>query len=259
MADLRDLPLNALQFYVTAPYPCSYLDGVRARSQVASPAHVIGPGLYGDLVQMGFRRSGAFSYRPYCDTCRACLPLRLSVRDFCPSRTQRRVWKCLLPTLHITVEPLRYVDEHYQLYLTYQRSRHVGGGMDEDSREQYAQFMLQSQVDTVLVVYRDADSGQLKMVSVMDVLPEGLSAVYTFFDPQDEQASWGTFGVLWQIEDARQRGLPYLYLGYWIAESPKMAYKSRFRPAEILRDGRWIPLDIPAEQAAATLLPKPPT
>lgn len=255
MADLKDLPLNALQFYVTAPYPCSYLEGVRARSQVASPAHVIGPDLYGDLVQMGFRRSGAFSYRPYCDTCRACLPLRLDVDRFSPSRTQRKVWNRHSGRLAISLEPLRYVDEHYQLYLRYQRSRHVGGGMDEDSRDQYAQFMLQSQVDTVLVVFRDASTHELRMVSVVDVLPEGLSAVYTFFDPTDERASWGTYGVLWQIEEARKRGLPHLYLGYWIAESPKMAYKSRFRPAEILRDGRWSALE---ESDATPSRPTPP-
>lgn len=242
MADLRDLPISQLQFYVTAPYPCSYLPSRRARSQVATPNHLITPEVYGDLVQLGFRRSGAFAYRPYCDTCQACQPLRVPTATFKPSRSQKRTWNRLSDELIAQEEPLQFSDEHYALYLDYQAGRHAGGGMDQDSRDQYAQFLLQSRVDTRLVAFR-SQSGTLKMISLIDVLPEGLSAVYTFYSPGDIKASYGTYGILWQIAEAQRLGLPYVYLGYWIGLSPKMAYKSGFRPAEILIQGCWQPVE----------------
>lgn len=247
MADLKDLPLNSLQFYVTAPYPCSYLEGRRARSQVASPNHLITPEVFGDLVHMGFRRSGAYAYRPYCDNCRACQPLRVPVAEFVPSRTQRKVWNRLKGQVVAREEgELHFMDEHYLLYQRYQKERHAGGGMDQDTREQYAQFLLHSKVDSRLVSFRDVHTGVLKMVSIIDVLPDGLSSVYTFFEPSEPQASWGTFGVLWQIAEAQRLGMSHVYLGYWIEQSPKMAYKAKFLPAEVLKDQGWTRLIMPA-------------
>lgn len=236
MTSLRDIPLSELQFYLTAPYPCSYIDGREARSQVATPSFLISLDIYSELIRQGFRRSGTFTYRPRCDGCQSCVPVRVLVNGFSGNRTQRRVGQ-RHQNLETSLHPLEDKAEYFELYQRYQKARHLDGGMSNDNHEQYRKFLLHSHVDSMLVEFRE--NGVLRMVSIIDALDDGLSSVYTFFDPDIKHASFGTYNVLWQIDLCRQLQLPYLYLGYWIRESRKMSYKANFKPLQGLQQGSW--------------------
>lgn len=232
-----------IQLYTTAEYPCSYLPEQQARSAVVAPHQNLDVSAYSQLVQQGFRRSGEFVYRPACESCNACQSLRVPVGEFAPSRTQRRIWKRESTVLEAQLFPAHFEQEQYELYRLYQSVRHPGGNMSQDSAQQYRDFLLSSSVETFIVAFREKnDEGthaDLRMVSIVDRLLDGLSAVYTFYDPRFSKASYGTYGVLWQIALARRWGLPYAYLGYWIENCAKMRYKQDFRPHEIFRQGQW--------------------
>ncbi len=236
MTQLNDMPLAQLQFYLTQPYPCSYLPDRDARSQVTTPAHLVDTAAYSQLIRAGFRRSGLFTYRPQCASCQECVPVRVVVDEFEPNRTQRRVLK-RNAALTVSVQQPHFDQAHFELYQRYQAARHSGGGMDHDNRDQYAHFLVASQVDTYLLTFREGD--QIQMVSVVDRIADGFSSVYTFFNPELPARSLGVFNVLWQIDLARQFRLPYLYLGYWIADSRKMTYKQQYQPLQGLIDADW--------------------
>ena len=240
-----DPPLQKLQFYATTPYPCGYLEGKLAQSLIAAPHHLIDANTYSGLIQLGFRRSGKFAYRPHCENCNACVPVRLPVAEFQPNRSQRRATR-QHQNLEASIVPLAFNQEHFALYAAYQIARHNGGGMDQDTADQYRNFLVQSNVESVMVEFRLGSS--LKIVSVVDIVRDGLSAVYTFYDASDEKASYGTYNVLWLIEWCRSLHLPYLYLGYWIADSRKMAYKQNFAPQEGLIEGEWQLLQHPHQK-----------
>ncbi|SMC66970.1 arginyltransferase [Polynucleobacter kasalickyi] len=242
MTNLHDFPIKSLQFYATSPYACSYLPNLEARSQVVTPAQFITTEVYNNLILAGFRRSGHFTYRPYCDHCKACIASRVRVDQFKATRSQKRAFhKHQHLTAHIL--PLQFVAEHFQLYQQYLATRHTP--MDDqtpptstsDEEEQYRQFLIQSHIDSYLVEFREGST--LRMVSVIDQVKDGISSVYTFFDTTLAHSSFGTYGILWQIEYAKKLKLPYVYLGYYIEQSKKMSYKMQYQPLEGLIDNQW--------------------
>ena len=201
--------------------------------------------LYGELVNAGFRRSGLYTYRPYCDACHACIATRIPVAKFQANRSQRRTWKKHYE-LDTRVLNLAFQEEHYELYQLYQNTRHADGDVDRDDKDQYMQFLLQSRVNSRIVEFRDgpqgSEPGKLRMISMIDILEQGISSVYTFFDTNNPSASYGTFSILWQIKQALQLKLPYLYLGYYIENSDKISYKANFKPIEGLIEDHWQPI-----------------
>lgn len=234
MSYLNDIPLTSLHFYLTAPYTCSYLPGLMTSSQVAAPTSMINTQVYSVLVKNGFRRSGIYTYRPFCEGCSACVPLRVPARQFTPNRSQRRAL-AQHANLQATIHCLLDRPEYFDLYQRYQRARHPDGEMCD--RESYQNFILQSNVDSLLVEFRENDV--LRMISVIDMLSDGLSSVYTFYEPDLPRACFGVYNVLWQIEMCNNLNLDFVYLGYWIKNCRKMAYKTSFQPAQGLTDGVW--------------------
>ena len=225
-----------LSAFLTAEQDCSYLPNQQARFQVISQPEAVDDAMYSQLMQLGFRHSGMDIYRPRCDNCHACMPMRIPAAEFRPSRTQKRTWK-QHHHLQVRILDLVFEPRHYALYKSYQAQRHPHDSMSHDSPEQYAQFLLESPVTSQLIEFSEGE--QVKMVCVVDILPVGISAAYTFY-ADDAGASYGTYGVLWQIDLAQRLGLAHVYLGYWIEACPKMRYKSKFQPHDVLLNNQWV-------------------
>ncbi len=226
-----------LNLYITAVHPCPYLPDRQAVNLLVDPCFHMTSKLYAQLLESGFRRSGEDVYRPHCKQCHACISTRIPVNNFQPDRSQRRNLEQNKDLrVHINAGE-GFKPAYARLYRHYIQQRHPGGGMEEDSSETFASFLLGRWSNTLLVEFHDGKS--LLAVAAVDQLRNGLSAVYTFFDPAENKRGLGTHAVLWQIRHARELGLPYVYPGYWIAGSRKMQYKTRFQPIEGLVNGVW--------------------
>ena len=225
-----------VRLFQTLPHPCGYFAERVARNLVIDPAAPHLPQIYDVALTRGFRRAGGHVYRPQCGGCHACIAARVPVALFRPDRSQRR---CLQRNrdLQLRIEPARHTDEYFQLYRRYLDARHAGGGMDDPDPEDFSRFLYTAWSPTSFVELRLHD--RLLGVAITDVASSGVSAVYTFFDPDEDTRGLGTYAILRQIELTRERGLPHLYLGFWIQGHPKMDYKARFRPLEILGAEGW--------------------
>jgi len=225
-----------LKVYTTYPHSCSYLEDQEATTLFVDPRQRVDRKLYSNLSKLGFRRSGSHIYRPHCTHCDACIAARIPVDLFKPRRGQRRIWSRNQGLVVHATHDIRD-NAAFELYQNYIESRHSDGDMYPPEREQYESFL--SNVWDCTHYYRFYDGDSLIALAVVDELVDGLSAIYTFFDPALDRRSLGGFAILWQIEKAREMGLAYLYLGYWVRDCQKMAYKSDYRPLQLYVNGRW--------------------
>ena len=231
------MDISAIKLYATHEHPCRYLKDRAATTIFVDPALILNSHIYSELSDFGFRRSGKHIYRPNCRSCHACIPVRIPVEAFQPTRTQKRCLK-RNADLTVTVRKTIKTDEHYSLYANYIQLRHADGDMYPPSREQYDDFLSAEWGVTRYLEFRSKD--KLVGVAVSDQLDQGLSAIYTFFDPAESSRSLGVFAVLEQLKLAAQLGLPYVYLGYWIRECAKMRYKTQYRPLQMYINNHWL-------------------
>lgn len=229
--------ISSVRLFRTSPHPCSYKHDQRAATVFVDPDLVIDKNLNSKLSDLGYRRSGAHLYRPDCDYCNACISCRIPVNGFRNRRRHKKIWNTN-QDLKVVERNDLICDESYRLYEQYINTRHDDGDMYPATPDQFEAFIKTKTVDTRFFLFYQQE--RLISVSVTDFLEQGLSAVYTFFDPDLPRRSLGNFAILWQIDKARSMGLPYLFLGYWIKDCPKMQYKSDFRPIEMLIEGNWI-------------------
>jgi arginine-tRNA-protein transferase len=229
--------MDRLQFYLTAETPCPYLPDRDSANIVPDPMVPVTSGIYDQLIQLGFRRSGDHVYRPHCPSCSACVPVRIPVESFQSRRTDRRLLRSNADIQTATLAA-DFHEEHFELYQRYTADRHPDGGMATMGREEYIGFLSTSWGTTWFTEFRLEE--RLIAVAAYDQVSDGLSAVYTFFDPEMKQRAPGRLAILWQIEETRRLGLPHLYLGYWIAECDKMSYKADYRPLEKFYKGQWL-------------------
>jgi arginyl-tRNA--protein-N-Asp/Glu arginylyltransferase len=226
-------------FFATAAVPCPYLPGRAERKLIVELSGRAAPAFYDALSRLGFRRSHRFAYRPACRACAACVPVRIAAERFTPTRSIRRVRNAHADLTAVVLAP-RATIEQFRLFVVYQHARHRDSEMAVMSYGDYRGMVEDTALRTAIVEFRDPD-GRLVLVSLIDRVDDGISAVYTFYDPARRPGGLGTWSILWLVEECRRHGLPYVYLGYWIADSPKMAYKARFPALERLNQGEWVP------------------
>ena len=228
--------IQKLGFYATPPHACNYLPDREAVTLFADPRFPKNSRLYSALADCGFRRSGEHLYTPHCDSCASCIPVRVPVNEFKRSRNQARNWKGNADLL-VKQLPAEFSEEHFALYQRYLKFRHPDGGMDNPTPDSYMEFLTASWADTFFLEIRLGKT--LVAVAVTDIMDNALSAIYTFFDPELEKRSLGRYAILYQIEQSRQRGFSWLYLGYWIKRCRKMSYKAEYQPLEYYVNNQW--------------------
>lgn len=228
---------RAIALYRGPDHPCPYLLGRTAASAFVDPQLALSPAIYARLLEQGFRRSGNHVYRPLCPDCNACHAVRIPVGTFRPRRSQRRAWRAAGPGLEIRPRPAAFDEQHFVLYQRYLEARHPDGEMAGGDAHDFRRFLLADWGETLCIELHVA--GRLLGVAVTDLVPGALSAVYTFFDPAEAARSPGVLAILAQVELARRWRLDHVYLGYWIGGSPKMRYKSDYRPLDVLVDATW--------------------
>lgn len=228
---------SRLQFYLTIPSPCPYLPGRMERKIFTQLDPLTGPHLNNYLTHAGFRRSQNVIYRPACETCRECRSLRIRTAEFTPSKSFRRIHNANVD-LSLSIEEAFATEEQYTLLHRYLISRHHGGGMSEMDFMRYEMMFEECSAETEIIEYRDKENTLIAAV-LIDRLQDGLSMVYSFFEPTIKNRSLGNLMILDQIKRCQNQDLPYLYLGYWVEGSPKMDYKARFKPCEVLGSEGW--------------------
>jgi len=232
---------NPIRLFETVVDECPYLPDQQSASILVDPEHQIDQNLFAMLSRSGFRRSGEMLYAPKCPNCDACVSVRIPSQEFKASRGQKRTWRKNLD-IHVKMEPVSFKQAHFDLYLRYQRHRHPESSMCDDDPQKYVSFINSEYSNSqFLCMYREE---RLLGISVIDQFEDGLSAVYTFFDPEHSNRSLGTYAILYLLKLARLHHIPYVYLGYWIDGSSKMDYKRNFRPLEGFIDRRWQSLDL---------------
>jgi arginine-tRNA-protein transferase len=231
---------NPIKLFETVVDDCPYLENQQSASILVDPDHQIDSHLFALLSRSGFRRSGEMLYAPKCPTCNACVSVRIPATQFQPSRGQKRVWRKNLD-LRVEIEEVSYRPEHFALYLRYQQARHPDSSMCDEDPQKYISFINSRFSKSRFLCFYDKQ--QLIGISVVDQFEGGISAVYTFFDPQESKRSLGTYAILYMLKLAKLREIPFVYLGYWIEESRKMSYKRNFKPLQGYIGKRWVELD----------------
>ncbi len=230
---------NPIRLFETVVDDCPYLEDQKSASIIVDPEHEISIDLFSMLSRSGFRRSGEMLYSPKCPTCNACVSVRIPAAQFTPSRSQKRVWK-KNSDLTVQIEHVSFQQHHFDLYLRYQQARHSDSSMCDDDPSKYTAFIESKFSKSKFVCFYQDE--ELVGISVVDQFTGGLSAVYTFFEPELADRSLGTYAILYLVRLAQVKDVPYVYLGYWIEKSQKMAYKTKFRPLEGYFDRQWKPM-----------------